>query len=1162
MANVIEYTPDQKNAMKANGTVLVSAAAGSGKTAILTERVARKICDRNSNISADRLLIVTFTNDAAFELRSRITKKIDERCKEEPNNQYILEQKMLLQSAKICTIDSFCIALVRSYFSVLGISPDFTIADNATAENITEKALETVLKKHYLDPEPSFNKLCNLFSAERSEFPLKSAIKDIYFSSECMSQPLQWFEKIEQTYNATDLKDSIFAVEVLKHIKNDLLALNDIYLMLSREVADNISPKALTTLNDNIEKIKSMISLAEDGCWDALINAAAEKPTFSKASVKDQALKDIVDFVNNKVKSVFDSINKRMVGESSSVLNQLNESKELCMMLIALVKEFKEAYFEELTSKNCLTFGMVEQLALKLLCEEENGELVPSELSKEIAGEFDEVLVDEYQDNNDLQDALFFALSDSGKKLFFVGDVKQSIYGFRNASPENFIRYKESFELYSEGKEKSKVLLKSNFRSKGSVCDFVNAFCKVVMQKDTCSMDYTDEDILDAKAEYPELSAPAVELLLNDFSNTDNKALEVDAKAVADYIAKTLKEGKIIRKDKNTLREPEFKDFTILLRSPGNKAEAYINALKEKGIPAVFNSDKFTETPEILTITEILRVISNPLSDVSLLSVMTSVIFGFIPDEIVSIRCKNKKVSLYSNVVLAAGEGNARCIEFLKTISYFRKASATLTISKLINEIYKKTSLIELFSALPDGSSRKQNLRRFAVLAEGYESRSGASIKGFIKEIEKLSDKDFGGADSADLNAVKILSFHKSKGLQFPICIVANLAGLFNTMDFKNNYIFNQELGLGLKHIDMERSLKGETVAFNGILCREKQKLIAEEIRLLYVAMTRAEDRLVLSLSSKSLKDDISAAAVELGSVGLETGVSPVSSVISANSYAKWVLMTALLKDSSATLASYAELEPLALSSIPNFKVSISDSSVFNQVDDLSNEDATSKRLNLDFSADYSKLKEKFEFLYPNIAETLVPSKVSVTELIKGDDNAFYFSEKPEFLSKAGLTPAERGTAAHKFMQFANYKAAKADIEAELLRLKEWEFISEAEADAIETESLKKFFESSVYDRINAADEVFREYKFMIEYPYLESQTIAQGIADCVFIENGELVILDFKTDNVKSADELVTRYADQLKIYSYALSRIFDMPVKESILFSLKLGKEVTVSE
>ncbi len=1161
MAKAIKYTPDQDNAMKANGTVLVSAAAGSGKTAILTERVARRICDRNSNISADKLLIVTFTNDAAFELRSRITKKIDEKSMEDPNNRYIQEQKMLLQNAKICTIDSFCIALVRRYFSVLGINPDFTIADNSTAENITEKALDSVLKKHYLEPEDSFNKLCNLFAAERNEFNLKSSIKDIYFSSECMSQPQKWFDGIEQSYNAESLSDSAFAKEVLRSIKNDLLALNDIYFMLSREVL-GCSLKAVDALTSNIEKIKNMITLAENGAWDILLNEAAEKVTFSKTFVKEKNLKDIVEFVNNKAKSVFDSINKRMIGQSSFVLKQLNESKDICLMLITLVKEFGAAYYEELLSKNCLTFGTVEQLALKLLCDEEDGELVPSELSKEISSEFQEVLVDEYQDNNDLQDALFFALSDSGKHLFFVGDVKQSIYGFRNASPENFIRYKESFELFSEGKEKSKVLLKSNFRSKAAVCDFVNAFCSVVMQKETCSMDYTDEDVLDPKAEYPELSSLAVELLLNDFSGVDKKAVEVDAISVAEYIANTLNEGKIIRAENNTLREPKYSDFTILLRSPGNKADFYINALKNKGIPAVFNSEKFTETAEILTIVEILKSISNPLNDVSMLSVMTSVVFGFTPDEIIDLRYKNKKVSLYSNVVLAAKGGNKRCVEFIDAITYFRNISTTLSIAKLINEIYKKTSLVEIFSAFQDGNTKRQNLRRFLNLAEQYDSKDNASLKGFLREIEKLSDKDFSSAESNESNCVRILSFHKSKGLQFPICIVANLGGKFNTMDFKNNYAFNQELGLGLKHIDESRVVKTETVAYNGIICREKQKLIAEEIRLLYVAMTRAEDRLVLSLSSKALKSDIAAAAVELGADGVEKGVAPVASVISADSYAKWVLMTALLKDGNSVLASYGELEPLALLENNSFKISIQDPSVFIEDVEQQDDESVNNKLIFDDNVDISALKEMFEFKYPNSYETNVPSKVSVTELIKGDDDSFYFSERPEFMSKAGLTPAERGTAAHKFMQFADYAAAAKDIDEELLRLREWEYISEAEADAIETANLKKFFNSSIYNRIILADKVYREYKFMIEYPYLDSKTIAQGIADCVFIENGELVILDFKTDNITDVNELVLRYSEQLKIYGYALSRIFDMPVKESVLFSLKLGKEVTVCD
>ena len=1161
----IKFTDDQRTAIDAKGTVLVSAAAGSGKTAVLTERVICKICDNKNPINADRLLIVTFTNASALEMRVRIAKRLDEVCEQNPNNKSLLKQKILLQNAKICTIDAFCIELVRKNFEHLGIKPDFKIAETSQTEILREKALNEVISEYYLTKNNDFDLLASSLGIDKSDKALNDAIFKIYDFSLCMSQPAKWLDNAVNNYDVASFNDNCF---VKAFYENALIELNScvdsVNFILREIIGTEFEAKCLEGFSNTLDTLNYMISKINSRDWDGLYNATKsfEKTEIGKfIKPKNAKLKQVISDVRNSIYNTITKLSAKMTGNSKTVEEGLTITQRAVSVLTTIVKKFSDKYFEYLVEKNIFTFSIIEQLALKLLCEEVEGALVPSKLSKDICQEFDEVLVDEYQDNNNLQDALFYALSDSGKNLFMVGDVKQSIYGFRNANPHNFLRHKDSYHLYDGVSSPSKVILKSNFRSRKGICDFVNAFCGTVMQNDTCSMEYTEEEKLVCGADYSENNCLDVDISITDINDTTYKREEADAETVAQYIENLLN-AEAFLKSENGLRKAEFKDFAILLRSPKNRAEVYSKALNARNIPVSYETGEFYETAEIITVMSLLRVLNNPIADISLTSVMLSVVFGFTADKIAELKIKYNQKNMYANVCAAANNGDVHCSMLLNKISELRTSAMTLPVSKLLDELYKSTHIKEIMSAFADGSQRNANLIKLLSLAAKYDSSGSIGISGFINEFDRMAACDTKQSSNiqTDVNAVKILSIHGSKGLQFPICILADCGAQFNLTDINNSLIVNGDFGIGLKYIEPNNNVRKTTIARESISFIERKKMIAEEIRLFYVALTRAEERLMLSISSKKIIDDIISAAVSLGSEIEITKRIPAASITAANGYSKWILMTALMQNSGKHLCDFAGVENICNNNDCKFKTIVVKSNDNSDIGIQPEKPIEFNKNKIDTKL-LDELKNRFEYKYPFENEVNMPSKLAVTELVKGDKSTFSFTLKPQFMSKSGLTPAQRGTAAHKFFQYANYSAAESDLDAEINRLLEWEFISEKEAESIDKNNIKSFFVSDIYKRIKNSLTLLREYKFMVEYPYNDSKTIVQGIADCIFEEDDGLVILDFKTDNVSDVNELCERYEEQLRIYKYAITQIFEKPVKECVLYSLQQGKYISIN-
>lgn len=1161
----INFTNDQQNAINAKGTVLVSAAAGSGKTAVLSERVVRLVCDKKNNTSIDRLLIVTFTNASALEMRVRIGKELDARCNSEPTNSHILKQKMLLGSAKICTIDSFCIDLCRKYFNILGISPDFTIASEPQIADLKEKAVKDVLAMHFLSPTDDFKALCDAFDIYKGDTLIKKAIIDIYDFSQCMAMSDQWLRSAVDNYFSDNVADCNFTKILLEKAQLKLkLCLDLVERNLQQAEGTEFYDSWSVGLSETRDYLNNMLNAANSFEWDKLysmsnvfVRTPVEKLQKGQNKEIHKCLMDYRDDVFKKVKSIAGELG----APASEVLDSLHYVGKKIRILVELIFEFKNKYFEYLSAKNLLSFGLTEQLALKLLCTEKDGELVPSVLSEEICKQYDEVLVDEYQDNNDLQDKLFFAISDSGKHLFMVGDVKQSIYGFRNANPDNFLRHKDNYPLYDKVASPCKVILKSNFRSRKGVCDFVNGICGQLMKQETCGMDYTDEDVLVAGATFPAADFNKAELLLTDYSESGLLRDVADAERVADYITEVMQEQPFLRvNDSDTqLRKADYKDFAILLRSPKSRVRYYINALKRRGIPVSYDAGEFFDSPEILISSSILKVINNPTNDIALLSSMTSVAFGFSYDDVANLRIKYGSKSLYASVVKAANDGDVKCVQMLDVLNILRTSAVTLSVSALIREMYSRTHLREILCSKDVGGQIKNNLQTLVTMASSFDSANNGGLSGFINYFDRAyAEKKTGNERSVKTcsNAVNLMSFHRSKGLQFPVCIVAGCGNGFNKMDINASYITDGKHGIAIKYVENGTDIC--PYAKKAIGYSQTKKLIAEEIRLFYVAATRAEERLAITVTSNNIEKDVQAAAGDIFDTG--NGKLSVSSdaIISANGIKKMLLSAALLQKGNTKLLNVGKLDSLEVDGVGEYGLSCY------KMKNVSREASGEiKVINAHPTIDSKttdSLNERFNYVYPYSDECDIPSKMAVTKLVHGDSEEFVFTRRPRFMSIAGLTPAERGTALHKFMQFADYEKAEVSVEDEIKRLYEYEFMSEEEAASIDPIVAGQFFSSDLYKRMKKSRFVQREYKFMVNYPYKDHKTIIQGIADCIFEENGEIIIVDFKTDNIKDVNVLVERYAEQLKIYKYALTEIFKKNVKECVLYSVKLGKTVNV--
>ncbi len=1161
----MRWTDSQQDAISARrGTVLVAAAAGSGKTAVLVQRAIERLTDPVNPTNADRMLIVTFTKAAAAEMRARLERRLHDLLREHPGDPHLRRQSILLSQAHIGTVDSFCAEMVREFFHLLDLSPDFKIVSDKQEEELTHAALNEVLGEAF--ESGTVASLADAFAGERDDRRLMEMVLTLYRFMQSHPFPEKWLaEKVAMYFPGPEEQASLspwervivaYAQETASHCVG----------LLSRALEECREDPAVekafyAPLEKDRASFQEMEALATQGDWDGLSQwVGAFKPAPAKApnGYKDDPLVVRVKAYRDGAKSAAEELQKYLSADREACARETAQTAPLVRSLGELTLAFSQRYGEKKRAGNFLDYSDLEHQAIRLFLGEDGA---PTAAAREVAARFDEIMIDEYQDINEVQDSLFRAVSKDGKNLFMVGDVKQSIYGFRRAMPEIFLRCRRAFQKYDRQQDAypAYIVLDRNFRSREEVTSTVNFVFSRLMTQQTGDMDYTGEERLVCGADYAPKEGCETELQFIARSG-GVPAEEAEGAWIAQRI-RQLVEGGFTVSDKGGERPAGYGDFCILLRSANQYAYAYAQQLQAHGVPARASvAGGFFQAAEIRVMLSLLRVIDNPNQDIPLLSVLMSPLYGFSADDAARLRLESRDVPVYISLLRAA-QTDPRCERVIREIGQYRAVAATMPSDTFLNYLYSKTDYPDMALAMENGVQRLANLRLLEKYARDYEGSGYHGVSGFVRFLDRLKDNnsDLQAAELSptDRNAVTVMSIHKSKGLEFPVCIVAGCGRNF-VSDQRAEVLLHPELGLGVKLRDRKRSARFTTTAREAIGLETARSSAAEELRILYVALTRAKEKLILVGSWEDPARTASKLALELTG----DGPSPYT-VRRGKNAAQWLLLCALCHPDGAQLRQEAgaPAECVVREDYTPWKIALSHYQPQEAAAQTQAPAPEPPDLQL-----YEELVEQVNFVYPHEVAVAIPAKVAASKLAAQQDGSGEITlSRPAWLGEQGMTPAERGTALHAFMQFADFSAALADPQGERERLVEMALLTPEQGAAVDLSRVGKFLESPLGKRVLRSSQVEKERRFTAVIPASlaepeasagEEEVILQGAVDCTFVEDGCLHIIDFKTDRVPDMEELWQRYQAQLQLYGYAMEEVSGLPVGELILYSTWLNR------
>ncbi len=1153
------WTEQQNNAIEAkNGNILVSAAAGSGKTAVLVQRVIRMLTDENDPVGADRLLILTFTNAAAAEMKSRISSALEELISEHPADISLQRQLSLLSSSKICTVDSFCLNLVRENFFALGVSQDFTVLDDAELAVLTDTALNTVLDRYYEENEAEISALSQLFSAPRDDKAFLNAIKKLHNYIYSQPFPLEWLNSVCDFYDpSVPIEESVWYSYLTDEVNEALNAALEFakgaYDIL--DAGDELYDGYFENITDDIRVINDLSAALKKG-WDFAV-AALGTVNFSRLATKRGYTSPVKDAFKARrdiyKKIVTDEIKAMLCANSEEYSEDMAQLYPVLKTLCRLTADFDAELYALKEERNGYSFADVEHFAIKLLCTNDENGIEPTKLARELQDGFHEILIDEYQDTNDAQDLIYKLLAKADNR-FMVGDVKQSIYRFRLAMPHIFVKKRNEYEPYDKSKKGNfKIIFDKNFRSRKGICDFVNFFFSAFMSERVGEIDYNEDEYLNYGADYEESPVPCAQMkIINGVSGENFDSTE--AEYIASLIIDKVKKGEMIT-DKGVSRPVRYGDFAILLRSAKGHISAYNEALTAHGIPVVCdNSSNMFDCNEIKILLSLLRAIDNPTRDIPLLSVMTSPMYGFTPDELAKIRINDKKRgSLYASVL---NSDMQKAKDFLKELEMLSKTSVTSSVSYFIRYLCEYKSIYAFVNALGNAEQRCRNIEKFISFAAAFDNSGSVGLTSFLRYIDKVAESDKGiqsaAVNSAAEDAVKIMSIHHSKGLEFPVVILAGAQRKYNTSDLSDKLLLNPFAGVGVKIHNEEKLFDYTTIPYQTLKYLNKTAFQSENLRVLYVAITRAREQFICFNTVKNLESKMKSLSAKIN----KGAITPYHcrSILSDGDF---LLLSALTHKDGESLRALAGCDIDCRGGDFDFDIDIIDAAQPLVLQD--------EKQAAEYSEDLlDRIKERLSYKYENAQLCSVSAKQTASGLDESVKSLDYTaSSMPAFLYDGEMTPAQKGSAMHAFMQFCDYDNAKADIEAEISRLCERSFITPEQAQVLDRKALNTLFSGELARRIFGADKLYREFKIssfvkLKEISDIDSdeEVLIQGISDCVFEENGELVLVDYKTDRVKTGEQLLSMYKNQINFYKNAVSRALGKNVKEALLYSFSLSK------
>lgn len=1158
-----KFTKSQEMAINSRGSsVLVSAAAGSGKTRVLTERLMSYITDRENPVDIDKFLVITYTRAAAAELRARILTELIGRRSKEPENRRLRRQVNLCYRAQIGTIHSFCTSVLRENAHLIGFSPDFKVGDEDKIQSIKLRALDQVLDKAYEDGDEQFFALANTIGSGRDDRKLEDTILDLYGKMQSQPDPELWAEiqkKRCKLEGISDISQTIWGgyllnetVRALEFWEAEMQKL--VELMHSRPEYEPIANAYSESVADTELFIRDASRQILQG-WDAM---KSHFPIgFPKLkSLRKPEFPEVADYIKNRRKACKTALDKIAISfdmDSTLAISDMKKMSIPLAKLLDLTIELDRVFKAEKKRQNLVDFSDLEHMSAKLLCDEYGKR---SELAKQIANKYTEIMVDEFQDVNAVQERIVSSISKKETNIFMVGDVKQSIYRFRLADPMIFLEKYQQFEhadTAAKG-EPRKILLSENFRSRDCVLKSANQVFTNIMSEDLGELCYDDEAMLKCGADYyDENYENQAELLIVELpQNTDEETPakeKIEALAVAKKIRELVKNGEKVQ-GKDGMRPLKYSDIAVLIRSVNTVRATYAMAFAEVGVPlADAKGESFFKSPEISAMISMLAIIDNPHQDVPLIATLRSNFFHFSPDELAEIRSKNKKGSFYDALVEYA-KNNTKTADFLTKLAKLRIIASDLPTDELISQLYNETEAMMILSAMDDGERKTQNLMQLLEYAKKFESEGFRGLFKFVALLRRMMERgeepNFQAAGGMD--AVSIMSIHKSKGLEFPYIFLCTTGKKFNKQDLRKTVLVHGDLGLGVNIIDADRGIEYSSIAKRAIASKLNTELLSEEMRVLYVALTRAKERIFVTAAMKKPEEEIKKIAL--------TNEGPIAPIIleSAQSMAQWLIQTASLNDSEMSISIIN----------PESEEQVGES--------VQNEQKEAKPELI------SLLKKRIEFEYSHENCINIPSKLTATEIkhseaIPETDTKLLTTKKrsnifalPELGVERELTGAERGTATHVVMQYIDFAKTQSieKIEGEIARLQTEGYINERQANALMPEHIKAFFDSELGERLAAADEVHRELPFSLlcrasDYYNIETddEILLQGVLDCCIIEDGKVTIIDYKTDYVNQdrLPELVENYSAQVKAYAKAMSRIMQKEVGETVLFFLRAG-------
>ena len=1245
-----KWTPAQKSAIDTRDcNVLVSAAAGSGKTAVLVERIISMITDPDKNIDIDRLVVVTFTKAAAAQMKDKIRKALDSMLDENPGDVNLLRQITLLNNAQITTIDSFCLWIIRNHFPEVNLDPGFRIMDEGEKKLIENDVLEDVLEEFYAEADEEFFNLVDAFGMGRDDSGLVSIIDKIYRFSRSNPWIDEWFDECMKVYD-DETYDNPAIKELHDSIINALLDYRDKYNRLVAICSEPAGPAAYTSaLQSDLLGINEMINSQDFGELGRKVRTFSfEALSRKKDAGADPDIKEYIKGQRKLFKDYIGRLNDKIfLKDDEGIFADMQGAGIQIRTLLKVAKVYAKRVSEVKREKGIIDFNDMEHLALSILVKKEAGKLVYTETADKLANRFEEILIDEYQDSNQLQEVILNAvsktrLSGENNNIYMVGDVKQSIYKFRLACPELFI---EKYDTYVETGDNVRIELQKNFRSRENVLECANDVFSHIMNKNFSGIGYDESVRLNAGFPYPEYSDSnygddankSTDVILISSENEEEATTrELEADRLAKLIEGIVSSGvNVYDADENIYRPAEYRDIVILTRSVTGWADTFADALMDRGIPAYTDSSTgYFSVREIQVILSMLTIVDNPVQEISLAAAMMSYFGGFTAAELGMVRKlgrehadKNTHNNLYEHLKVTAGLGevvaahgeaiaaddrnikrlSGKCALFLAKLTEYRDKSSVEPLYDLCWEMIYDSGYYDYVGTMPAGAQRQANLNVLLERAAGYGKSSYSGLFNFLRYIERLKkfDEDFaeGAASLDNENLVRIMSIHKSKGLEFPIVILAGAHKSINFMDATAPVLVDQNLGIAVDYVDLERRTKTPTIIKGAMARRIVRESISEEERLLYVAMTRAREKLIITGVVKDADktlDKYRAKSEELATDGTLSYadseniknyldmIMPVCLMDSDKLKGSFKVMVDAVEDSEADAAETGnsfetgnvtdtdavkageapdgnnEAGYPSLDELPEYVPADNASSrmklTVSQLKAMQAEDDSEENAYMDDSVKEAFEKEAYD---EQAADNGNRDGQTDSETIAEPSNSII----PKFISgeEVKLAANERGSAYHRVMECLDYSVSVNldGVKADINRMLETGKMNELQVKSVNPWGINTFVQSDTGRRVaNAMNNgsVRREQPFVFEY---EGQLI-QGIIDLYFEEDGELVLVDYKTDRVMKGEagekELVKRYAIQLDYYEKALTQLTGKNVKEKIIYSFALGKGLSV--